>query len=110
MKEKKQIYEVLEERAFKELEEYEQMMLQKEPCEIYDASHKTVFRKAMLNYIMDKLPEHFEETEAESLRYEGPLLEEMFETWEAIIDEPVFSYQEMRTVVEVFIEERRTED
>ena len=46
MADEKQIYEVLEERAFKELEEYEQMMLQKE-----NSLHRTMEN---LQYLREK--------------------------------------------------------
>lgn len=80
MEEKKQIYEVLEERAFKELEEYEQAMLQKEPCEIYDACYDIVFRKRLLEYIQDELQLDFEENEVECLRNVSPLIEALCDT------------------------------
>lgn len=101
MEEKKQIYEVLEERAFKELEEYEQMMLQKEPCEIYDACYDIVFYKGLLGYIQDQLSLDFEEWEVECLRNVSPLLKALYDIWFTRTELSAHTYDDTK---EIFVE------
>lgn len=105
MEDKKQIYEVLEERAFKELEQYEQMMLQKEPCEIYDACHDIVFFKEMLGYVQDQLSSDFEECEIECLRNESPLLQALYDIWMSRTDLSAHTYEAVREIFEELITE-----
>ena len=86
MADEKQIYEVLEERAFKELEEYEQTMLQKEPCEIYDACYDIVLYKRLFGYIQDELQLDFEEQEVECLRNVPHLLEALYDKAQVLVE------------------------
>ena len=96
--------------AIQGFEEYKQQMLRKPPFEIFESAHGINARQEISSYLIECAENDFEADDIKILEgFGNDLIELLFLTYLEYDDTSVQSYNDIREIVERFLEDHKNE-